>query len=99
RARVRSSSAAASLLYPATSEWPQCWLAYGKLVPSIPEVGAVCGKAARTDLCGGHEVTRVPTAKTARFHRWSGRNGTGAGAADWESLPDRLRPPHRPRYR
>ena len=27
-----------------------------------PEVGAVCGKAARTDLCGGHEVTRVPTA-------------------------------------
>ena len=28
-----------------------------------PEVGAVCGKAARTDLCGGREVTRVPTAK------------------------------------
>ena len=27
-----------------------------------PEVGAVCGKAARTDLCGGREVTRVPTA-------------------------------------
>jgi hypothetical protein len=26
-------------------------------------VGAVCGKAARTDLCGGREVTRVPTAK------------------------------------
>jgi hypothetical protein len=25
--------------------------------------GAVCGKAARTDLCGGREVTRVPTAK------------------------------------
>src|SRR5262245_28577771 len=30
-----------------------------------PEVGAVCGKAARTDLCGGCEVTRVPTAKHA----------------------------------
>jgi hypothetical protein len=30
-----------------------------------PEVGAVCGKAARTDLCGGREVTRVPTAKDA----------------------------------
>ena len=29
----------------------------------IPEVGAVCGKAARTDLGGGREVTRVPTAK------------------------------------
>src|SRR5437660_11981909 len=28
-----------------------------------PEVGAVCGKAARTDLGGGREVTRVPTAK------------------------------------
>ena len=27
-----------------------------------PEVGAVCGKAARTDLCGGRAVTRVPTA-------------------------------------
>jgi hypothetical protein len=26
-------------------------------------VGAVCGKAASTDLCGGREVTRVPTAK------------------------------------
>src|SRR6266542_3328499 len=25
-------------------------------------MGAVCGKAARTDLCGGREVTRVPTA-------------------------------------
>jgi hypothetical protein len=32
-------------------------------LPSIPEVGAVCGKAACTDLCGGREVTRVPTAK------------------------------------
>jgi hypothetical protein len=32
-------------------------------LPSIPEVGAVCGKAARTDLGGGREVTRVPTAK------------------------------------
>jgi Group II intron, maturase-specific domain len=28
-------------------------------------VGAVCGKAARTVLCGGREVTRVPTAKLA----------------------------------
>src|SRR5262245_55844074 len=33
-----------------------------------PEVGAVCGKAARTDLCGGREVTRVPTAKSAFAH-------------------------------
>ena len=27
-----------------------------------PEVGAVCLNWARTDLCGGREVTRVPTA-------------------------------------
>src|SRR6202011_948171 len=38
--------------------WPAC----GKHLPFGPEVGAVCGKAARTDLCGGREVTRVPTA-------------------------------------
>jgi hypothetical protein len=41
------------------------WLVYGSELPSIPEVGAVCGKAARTDLGGGREVTRVPTAKCA----------------------------------
>ena len=28
----------------------------------IPEVGAVCPNWARTDLCGGREVTRVPNA-------------------------------------
>ena len=27
-----------------------------------PEVGAVCGKAARTDLCGGRGAIPVPTA-------------------------------------
>src|SRR5258708_27452623 len=31
-----------------------------------PEVGAVCPNWARTDLCGGREVTRVPTAKVTR---------------------------------
>jgi hypothetical protein len=31
------------------------------------ERSAVCGKAARTDLCGGREVTRVPTAKGRFF--------------------------------
>ena len=36
--------------------------ACGNCLPFGPEVGAVCGKAARTDLCGGREVTRVPTA-------------------------------------
>jgi hypothetical protein len=32
-------------------------------------IQAVCGKAARTDLGGGREVTRVPTAKL-RGCRW-----------------------------
>ena len=41
------------------------WLAYGKHLPFGPEVGAVCGKAARTDLSGGREATRVPTATLA----------------------------------
>ena len=27
-----------------------------------PEAGAVCGSSARTDLCGGRQVTAVPTA-------------------------------------
>src|SRR5258707_7976614 len=31
-----------------------------------PEVGAVCPNWARTDLCGGREVTRVPTAKVTQ---------------------------------
>src|SRR6266567_5092082 len=30
-----------------------------------PELGAVCPNWARTDLCGGREVTGVPTAKVA----------------------------------
>ena len=33
-----------------------------KAVPSLSEVGAGCGKAARPDLCGGTGVTRFPTA-------------------------------------
>src|ERR1700733_6804215 len=31
-----------------------------------PKVGAVCGKAACTDLCGGTGVTRFPTAITVK---------------------------------
>ena len=41
-----------------------------RLTAVTPEVGAVCGKAARTDLCGGREVTRVPTAKGGDFRCW-----------------------------
>jgi hypothetical protein len=41
-----------------------------------PEVGAVCGKVARPDLCGGREVTRVPTA-SASFAALPSRSGVG----------------------
>jgi hypothetical protein len=37
-----------------------------------PEVGAVCGKAARTDLCGGRSAMGVPTAIVARAPRNDG---------------------------
>jgi len=33
-----------------------------KVLPSISEVGAGCGKPARPDLCGGRPATDVPTA-------------------------------------
>ena len=36
-------------------------LRHGK-VPYGPEVGTVCGKAARTELCGGRPAMGVPTA-------------------------------------
>jgi len=35
-----------------------------KALPSLSEVGAGCGKAARPDLCGGTGATRFPTAIT-----------------------------------
>src|ERR1700684_4149067 len=37
-----------------------------------PEVGAVCGKAARTDLCGGRSAMGVPSAIVARAPRNDG---------------------------
>src|SRR5438132_8717158 len=49
--------------------WHRRWLAYGASSPWIPEVGAVCGKAARTDLCGGRPVMDVPTAIDAQDER------------------------------
>jgi hypothetical protein len=43
------------------------WRTYGRQagMPWIPEVEAVCGKAAHTDLCGGRGVIPVPTATGA----------------------------------
>ena len=40
--------------------------ACGKQLPFGPEVGAVCGKAARTDLRGGRSAMSVPTASRRR---------------------------------
>ncbi len=35
-----------------------------------PEAGAVCGSSARTDLCGGRQVTAVPTATRQTGLSW-----------------------------
>src|ERR1700682_4752208 len=42
---------------------------YGSFRRHSPEVGAVCGKAARTDLCGGRPEMGGPTATVARAPR------------------------------
>src|SRR5215469_1164943 len=57
---VGTDDAAGGRLAPET-DYPSS-LAKRPLCRQAPEVGAVCGKAARTALCGGREVTRVPTA-------------------------------------
>src|SRR5262245_19329025 len=43
----------------------------GSTSPFFPKVGTVCGKAARTGLCGGREVIRVPTAPVRMLRRMS----------------------------
>src|SRR3984885_5918858 len=47
-------------------------LAKRSLRRQTPEVGAVCGQAARTDLCGGRPVMGVPTAigQVELFFKW-----------------------------
>src|SRR5216683_7295637 len=58
-----------------------------------PEVGAVCGKAARTVLCGGRSAMGVPTAIVARAPR---------NDVDWPRCPShrsRCGANHRPRIR
>src|SRR5712692_8444347 len=59
----RFRDARGSLASPATHP-PS--LAQPALRRHTPEVGAVCGKAARTDLCGGRGVISVPTATAAK---------------------------------
>ena len=50
---------------PPTAGYPPSLARAATRRPS-PEVRAVCGKAARPDLCGGCEVTRIPTATQRR---------------------------------
>ena len=47
-----------------------------------PKVGAVCGKAARTDLCGGRAVMRVPTAIVAPLPRNDDRSSSPSSRAE-----------------
>src|SRR6266568_7691796 len=66
-----------------------------------PEVGAVCGKAARTDLCGGRSEMSVPTA-IASLAMTKARITPAADPWRWRSRqrrfpPVRRRAPGRPR--
>src|SRR5262249_14246894 len=65
------------------------WSVYGSNCRHTPEVGAVCGKAARTVLCGGRDENRVPTAtreyKAPRVHHAARRQ-----AVAWPPAPQLL---------
>src|ERR1700741_4415390 len=43
----------------ASFAWQRRWSVYGTLCRHTPEAGAVCGKAARTDLGGGRAMKRT----------------------------------------
>src|SRR5580658_2688226 len=60
-------------------------LAQGPFRRQTPEVGAVCGKAARTDLCGGRAVMRVPTAIEALCLRRRAPQDEGGGFSNQDS--------------
>src|SRR5215216_977606 len=66
-----------------------------------PEVGAVCGKAARTDLCGGRSAMSVPTAtqrvrpEVAGPMTGSAKSGVNPSARRNPSWVRRHRPPSR----
>jgi retron-type reverse transcriptase len=58
-------------------------IATSKLRRHAPEVGAVCGKAARTDLCGGRSAMSVPTATVACAPRNDGTVSASAAKILW----------------
>ena len=63
-----TDDAAGGRLAPETDHPPS--LAERPLCRHTPEVGAVCGKAARTALCGGRSAMSVPTASIRIFRCW-----------------------------
>ena len=64
------------------------WSVYGSLCRHTPEAGAVCGKAARTDLGGGRAMKRtsLPLRTRRTFIRFLG----GAGPGRFLSNPARV---------
>ena len=71
---------------PATAHPPP--LARTAICRHSPEVGAVCGKAARTDLCGGRGAISVPTATVAAIALGRQLSGDKLRFAAWnEFLP------------
>ena len=54
-----------------------------------PEVGAVCGNTARTDLCGGRSVMRVSTAINSRERSWVNSNERQGALTRLASSPSR----------
>ena len=73
-AHLGADEATGRRLAPETAHPPS--LAQRALCRHTPEVGAVCGKAARTVLCGGRSATSVPTAtQSPRVHLTARRRG------------------------
>ena len=75
------------------------WMAVGWVVAAaimaLTIIGLPWARAAAIQLRRNGTIyrQREENHEAARFHRWSdvrGRNGTGTGTADWESLPDRI---------
>lgn len=54
----------------------------------VPEAGAVCGSSARTDLCGGWQVTAIPTATDlVTFTHTECPNPAGGAVRSWPRFP------------